>query len=78
MMKKNVSLLIGCLCLLWSNGYAQENPKPKYSADVPENILTPDKVETELLGTLEFTDGFPTEETVTCARRVKECRSRAW
>ena len=29
-----------------------ETPAPKYAADVPEFILTPDKVETELLGTL--------------------------
>ena len=43
---------------------AQETTKPKYSADVPENILTPDKVETGLLGTLEFFDGFPNEVTV--------------
>ena len=43
---------------------AQETAKPKYSADVPDNILTPDKVETKLLGTLEFSDGFPNEATV--------------
>jgi hypothetical protein len=43
---------------------AQETPKPKYSADVPEFLLTPDKVETEFLGNLEFFDGMPSESTV--------------
>ena len=38
--------------------------KPKYSADVPEYLLTPDKVETEFLGDLEFFDGMPSESTV--------------
>ena len=36
----------------------------KYAADVPEFLLTPDKVETELLGDLEFFDGMPSEATV--------------
>lgn len=42
----------------------QDTPKPKFSADVPEFLLTPDKVETELLGDLEFFDGMPSESTV--------------
>lgn len=37
---------------------------PKYSADVPESILTPDVVETEQLGTLQFFDGMPSDQTV--------------
>ncbi len=40
------------------------NQKPKYAADVPDFILTPDKVETEYLGDLEFFDGLPNETTV--------------
>ena len=43
---------------------AQDAKKPKYSADVPEFLLTPDKVKTELLGDLEFFDGMPSEATV--------------
>jgi hypothetical protein len=43
---------------------AQDAPKPKYSADVPEFLLTPDKVKTEFLGDLEFFDGMPSESTV--------------
>jgi hypothetical protein len=43
---------------------AQEPKKPKYAADVPESLLTPDKVETDLLGDLDFFDGMPSESTV--------------
>ena len=43
---------------------AQEAQEPKYAADVPEFLLTPDKVETDLLGDLEFFDGMPSEATV--------------
>mgnify|MGYP001822246485 FL=1 len=35
---------------------------PKYKADVPSSILTPDKVETRL-GTLRFKDGAPDAKT---------------
>nr|WP_231616146.1 DUF1254 domain-containing protein [Novipirellula artificiosorum] len=42
---------------------AQDAPKPKYAADVPEFLLTPDQVETDFLGTLEFFDGMPSEST---------------
>jgi hypothetical protein len=38
--------------------------EPKYKADVPESILTPDTVETRL-GTLRFKDGAPDDATVT-------------
>lgn len=37
--------------------------KSKYNTDVPAKILTPDVVETRI-GTLEFFDGLPSEETV--------------
>ena len=43
---------------------AQDAQKPKYSANVPEFLLTPDKVKTEFLGDLEFFDGMPSEATV--------------
>ena len=36
--------------------------KPKMATDIPTAITTPDRVETRI-GTLEFFDGFPTEET---------------
>ncbi len=37
---------------------------PKYKADVPQSLITPDKVQTEFLGELDFTDGMPSEATV--------------
>jgi hypothetical protein len=37
---------------------------PKYKADVPVSITTPDSVQTKYLGELKFVDGFPTDETV--------------
>jgi hypothetical protein len=38
--------------------------EPKYKADVPSSLITPDKVQTELLGELNFKDGMPSEATV--------------
>ena len=38
--------------------------QPKYSADVPESVTTPDVVETSTLGKLEFFDGMPSKESV--------------
>jgi hypothetical protein len=38
--------------------------EPTYKADVPGSLLTPNTVETELLGTLDFFDGMPSHETV--------------
>jgi len=42
---------------------AAQAPKPKYSADVPSSITTPDTVQTRI-GTLKFFDGLPDAETV--------------
>uniref|UniRef100_UPI0026111B0C hypothetical protein n=1 Tax=uncultured Eudoraea sp. TaxID=1035614 RepID=UPI0026111B0C len=39
-----------------------ESPQYKMTTQIPANVITPDKVETSI-GTLEFNDGFPTEET---------------
>jgi hypothetical protein len=50
--------------LLASSALAKEAPTPKYSAKVPQNILTPDKVKTKFLGDLEFSDGMPSEATI--------------
>ena len=50
--------------ILASFALAQDAQKPKYAADVPDFLLTPDKVETDLLGDLEFFDGMPSESTV--------------
>jgi len=40
-----------------------EEKTPGYNQKIPEEIMTPDKVETSRLGTLHFVDGVPTEET---------------
>ena len=45
-------------------GHAVSANGPTYAAKVPKKLLTPDVVETERLGTLNFFDGLPSEETV--------------
>ena len=50
--------------LLISGVGAAWSQEPKYKANVPESVLTPDKVHTQLLGDLEFFDGMPSKETV--------------
>ncbi|HIF93691.1 MAG TPA: DUF1254 domain-containing protein [Myxococcales bacterium] len=42
----------------------QAADSPKYKADVPQGLMTPDKVQTEFLGELEFFDGMPSDATV--------------
>lgn len=37
---------------------------PRYNTPIPPEIMTPDKVSTRYLGTLEFSDGRPNQETV--------------
>ncbi|MEW6996287.1 DUF1254 domain-containing protein [Colwelliaceae bacterium BS250] len=37
---------------------------PKYAADVPANVLTPNSVNTKYAGELNFVDGFPTDSTL--------------
>jgi hypothetical protein len=43
---------------------AQSSEQPKYAAEVPQSVLTPDKLNTQLFGDLEFFDGMPSEATV--------------
>jgi len=59
-----IAVFTSMTLLLASSALAKEDPTPKYSAKVPQNILTPDKVNTKLLGDLEFFDGMPSETTV--------------
>jgi hypothetical protein len=61
--RRLIGTIIGTLILLSAptSILAQE---PKYKADVPESVMTPDKLSTELLGDLEFFDGMPKKETV--------------
>ena len=64
--KRTYPFVFTLLILLHASfALAQETQKPKYSADVPKYLLTPDKVATDFLGELEFFDGMPGESTVT-------------
>jgi hypothetical protein len=45
-----------------SEASSLESIKAKYNTDIPEKILTPDVVDTRI-GTLNFFDGLPSEET---------------
>ncbi len=71
MMTKNIflSFSIGFLTILFLSSCSktteqrtQEPQKMKMTTDIPDKITTPDKVETRI-GTLEFFDGLPTDET---------------
>ena len=48
--------------VLFAAGYAQA--EPKYAAEMPQSVTTPDIVETETLGDLTFFDGMPSKESV--------------
>jgi hypothetical protein len=70
-MKLNSPLLSKlCVALLASCYLSGAQAAPKYTADVPNSITTPDEVETKLLGTLKFFDGMPDAETVEKAYRA--------
>ena len=45
-------------------GFSHAGEKAKYQADVPASVMTPDTVNTDLLGELKFFDGMPDKETV--------------
>ena len=57
-------LLVGCAT-------ASAAEKYEYTTEIPEGILTPDKVETSI-GTLDFTDGVPSKETAEKAKEALE------
>lgn len=48
--------LIGALA---ATTITQATPEPRYAAKVPESVMTPDELHTELLGDLDFFDGMP-------------------
>ena len=61
---KSIYIAVSLTLLVASAAFAKEAPTPKYSAKVPQNILTPDKMKSQLLGDLEFFDGMPSDATV--------------
>ena len=58
---RNARLTVAIIFIL-SAGQAFAQVTPGYNTEIPAKIMTPDKVETRI-GTLEFFDGLPTEET---------------
>lgn len=62
MMKKlSPAVVVGLTLVAAALAVAQQ--RPRYAADVPPSITTPDVVKTEQLGELKFFDGLPSEET---------------
>lgn len=51
------------LAITMAMGPATAQSDAEFAAKVPDNVLTPDKVETETLGTLQFFDGMPSPDT---------------
>ncbi|MGB0937571.1 MAG: DUF1254 domain-containing protein [Colwellia sp.] len=47
-----------------ANGDNSTTVQPKYKANIPSYLVTPDKVTTKYVGELQFRDGFPTDETL--------------
>ena len=64
-MKSNINALIltGAITAAAALPAVAEAPKFKMTTDIPEEITTPDKVETAI-GDLEFFDGVPSQQTV--------------
>lgn len=65
---KNKSVMIITLMavvmtvFVFTPGAWAKPPRMKMTTDIPENVITPDKMETRI-GTLHFVDGVPTDET---------------
>jgi hypothetical protein len=57
-----ILLSVAVVTGLWSASAFAETP-PKYNANVPDEIITPNHVESQYLGEMNYIDGAPTEET---------------
>ncbi len=63
--KLNTSaIIIGFCTVAIAQSAMAQDVSPKYKAEVPSSITTPDFVKTDLLGDLKFVDGMPSEATV--------------
>ncbi len=60
---KNIITAITCAIAAMALPVVAEQPTPGYNHEIPDKIMTPDKVETRV-GTLEFFDGMPLPDTV--------------
>lgn len=61
--RTSLSAIIACILCIGtaiSGGYTQ----PRYKAEVPASLITPDSVQTKYAGELTFVDGFPTDKTL--------------
>ena len=56
-------LLITAMIIASSFTVAAEST-PKYKADIPSSVMTPNSVQTKYAGELAFIDGFPTDKTI--------------
>ncbi|NTF50999.1 DUF1254 domain-containing protein [Rhizobium rhizogenes] len=64
MLKFNRAVVLAILPLVAATPvFAQDQPDPKFKAEAPQSIQTPDTVETRI-GALKFSDGLPDPETV--------------
>lgn len=61
---QNLAKLMVLAIALSVTAWAQAGEVPKYKADVPTSVQTPDAIKTGLLGGLEFFDGMPSQDTV--------------
>ena len=59
-----IALGTSLLSVLAVPAQAQESSSPRYKAQVPASIQTPEHVDTRILGALEFVNGMPSEATV--------------
>ena len=65
-MKTNRIILTLLTSVILMSGFmtSASAAEPKYKADIPPGLMTPDKVQTEMLGELDFFDGMPSDATV--------------
>jgi hypothetical protein len=63
-----ITLMVSCKQAAKNDAVSAEDSTtivvPKYSANIPESVTTPDRVHTELLGDLDYFDGMPSKESV--------------
>ena len=62
--KLNTSAIVIGFCVAATQSAMTQDVGPKYKADVPKSILTPDMVNTKLLGNLNFVYGMPSKAAV--------------
>ena len=67
--QKMYSLFLASLLVLGGSAAGLAQNTSGYNNKIPDNILTPDTVETRI-GTLKFFDGSPTSDTVELATTI--------